>query len=167
MFFHGTPGSRVMAKFAAGRARELGVRLIAPERPGFGLSDFQANRRLLDWAEDVGELAEALNLERFAMAGVSGGGPYVAACAWKMASRVVSAGIISGLAPVVQVRQKLTRLQRLSAALVRRATLVNLILELLARSVRRHPERIIKRMALVAPWGIKKSCPNQRCSAPR
>ncbi len=88
MFFHGTPGSRVMARFAAPKAREMGVRLIAPERPGFGLSDFKPQRQLLDWAEDVRELAEVLNLERFAVAGVSGGGPYVAACAWKMPARL-------------------------------------------------------------------------------
>ncbi len=156
MFFHGTPGSRVMARFAAARARELGVRLIAPERPGFGLSDFQPLRRLLDWAEDIGELAEALHLNRFALAGVSGGGPYVAACAWKMGAKVTAAGIISGLAPVDRVWQGLSRIHRLSAWLVRRAKLVSLILGLVAWSARRHPEWIIRSMCLVAPSGVRK-----------
>ena len=133
MFFHGTPGSRVMARFAASRAREMGVRLIAPERPGFGLSDVQPQRRLLDWVEDIRELADALSLDRFAVAGVSGGGPYVAACAWKMGKRLVAAGIVSGLAPADRVRRELSWLHRLSAVLVRRAALVNLVLGLLAR----------------------------------
>ena len=156
MFFHGTPGSRVMARFAASRAREMGVRLIAPERPGFGLSDVQPQRRLLDWVEDIGELADALNLDRFAVAGVSGGGPYVAACAWKMGTRLVAAGIVSGLAPADRVRRELNWLHRLSAVLVRRAALVNLVLGLLARSARHHPEWIIRSMCLVAPWGDRK-----------
>jgi pimeloyl-ACP methyl ester carboxylesterase len=157
VFFHGTPGSRVMARFAATRAWQEGVRLIAPERPGFGLSDLRPQRRLLDWVEDVAELADALNLERFAVAGVSGGGPYVAACAWKMPARLTAAGIISGLAPVDRVRGELNNLQRLSAVLVRVAPgLVNLVLGLLARSARRRPEWIIRSMRLVAPWGDRR-----------
>jgi pimeloyl-ACP methyl ester carboxylesterase len=156
MFFHGTPGSRVMARFAASRAREMGVRLIAPERPGFGLSDMQPQRRLLDWVEDIGELADALSLGRFAVAGVSGGGPYVAACAWKMGTRLVAAGIVSGLAPADRVRRELNWLHRLSTVLVRRAALVNLVLGLLARSAQHHPELIIRSMGLVAPWEDRK-----------
>jgi pimeloyl-ACP methyl ester carboxylesterase len=151
LFLHGTPGSRMMARFAASRAWALGVRLIAPERPGFGLSDIQPQRRLLDWAEDVGELADALDLERFALAGVSGGGPYVAACAWNMPGRLVAAGIISGLAPMDQVKQGLSWRHRLMATLVRRRWLVNLVLELPARTAQRHPELIINILCQAAP----------------
>jgi pimeloyl-ACP methyl ester carboxylesterase len=156
MFFHGTPGSRVMARFAASRAREMGVRLIAPDRPGFGLSDVQPQRRLLDWVEDIRELADALSLDRCAVAGVSGGGPYVAACARKMGKRLVAAGIVSGLAPADQVRRELNWLHRLCTVLVRRAKLVSLVLGLLAQSARYHPELIIRGMGLVAPWGDRK-----------
>jgi pimeloyl-ACP methyl ester carboxylesterase len=150
LFFHGTPGSRVMARFAAPKARELGVRLIAPERPGFGLSDVQPQRMLLDWGEDVEALANHLHLRRFALAGVSGGGPYVLACAWKMGPRIAVAGVISGLAPVDRVRRDLSRSQRLAAALVSRVPLGNLVLGLLARSIRRRPDLIIRAMGLVA-----------------
>jgi pimeloyl-ACP methyl ester carboxylesterase len=156
MFFHGTPGSRVMTRFAAPKARELGVRLIAPERPGYGLSDLQPQRRLLDWAEDVSELAAALNLERFAVAGVSGGGPYVAACAWRIGTRLGAAGIISGLAPADRMRRDLSRHHVLTAMLVRRTSMVNLVLGMLAWTVRRRPELIIRSMRLVAPRGDKK-----------
>ena len=119
MFFHGTPGSRVMARFAGPKARELGLRLIAPDRPGFGLSDFQPQRRLLDWAKDVEELADALNLEQFSVVGVSGGGPYVAVCAWKLGERLISAGIVSGLAPEDRVRRKLSHGHRITAKIMR------------------------------------------------
>ena len=100
LFFHGTPGSRRVARWADAAARRRGVRLIAPDRPGFGLSDPQPGRTLGDWPADVAELADALGLGRFAVAGVSGGGPYVAACAWRMPDRLTGAGIISGMGPL-------------------------------------------------------------------
>ena len=150
MFFHGTPGSRIMARFAGPKARELGVRLIAPDRPGFGRSDFQPHRRLLDWPRDVEELADALNLEKFSVAGVSGGGPYVAACAWKMGERLINAGMVSGLAPEDQTRRGLSYGQRLTATIMRQIKLVNPMLQLLAWGARRRPEIIIKAMSLMA-----------------
>jgi pimeloyl-ACP methyl ester carboxylesterase len=100
LFFHGTPGSRRIARVAHEVAARLAVRIIAPDRPGFGLSDFQPARRLIDWPADVVQLADALRLERFAVAGVSGGGPYVAACALRIADRLTLAGIISGMGPL-------------------------------------------------------------------
>jgi pimeloyl-ACP methyl ester carboxylesterase len=150
MFFHGTPGSRVMARFAGPKARELGLRLIAPDRPGFGLSDFQPQRRLPDWAKDVEELADALNLEQFTVVGVSGGGPYVAVCAWKLGKRLISAGIVSGLAPEGRVRQELSRGHRLTAKIMRQTRLINPLLRLLSWSARRRPEIIIQVMGLVS-----------------
>ena len=98
--FHGTPGSRLMLRIAEAPARRLGVRLIAPDRPGFGLSDFQPERSLGDWPDDVVALADALGIPRFGVAGVSGGGPYAAACAWKIAKRLTRVGIVSGMGPV-------------------------------------------------------------------
>jgi pimeloyl-ACP methyl ester carboxylesterase len=153
MFFHGTPGSRIMARYARPQAWELGVRLIAPERPGFGLSGLQPQRRLLDWAEDVEALANHLQLGRFAVAGVSGGGPYVLACAWKLGPRLAGAGAVSGLAPVDRVSQELSPGQRWTAGLCRCTPLVNLVMGLVAKSVRRRPELIISSMALVAHRG--------------
>ena len=100
LFFHGTPGSRRVAQVAHEVATRLAVRIIAPDRPGFGLSDFQPARKLIDWPADVVQLADALGLERFAVAGVSGGGPYVATCASRIADRLTRAGIISGMGPL-------------------------------------------------------------------
>lgn len=96
-FFHGTPGSRITARALHGAARAHGVRVIAPERPGCGESDPQRGRSLLDWASDVRELADSLALERFAVAGISGGGPYAAVCAHALGSRVTRAAILSGI----------------------------------------------------------------------
>jgi pimeloyl-ACP methyl ester carboxylesterase len=53
----------------------------------------------LDWADDVAELADALDVDRFAVVGVSGGGPGALACAWAMPDRIRSVGVVSGAAP--------------------------------------------------------------------
>ena len=99
-FFHGWPSSRLEAEMLAGTARKLDIRLIAADRPGFGRSSFQPGRRLLDWPDDVLELAGALGLDRFAVLGVSGGGPFAAACALKIPERLLAAGIVGGLGPL-------------------------------------------------------------------
>ncbi len=71
------------------------MHLIAPDRPGVGRSDLQPGRRLFDWPLDVAELADTLELERFAVAGYSAGGPYALACAALLAKRVARAGLVS------------------------------------------------------------------------
>jgi pimeloyl-ACP methyl ester carboxylesterase len=82
LYFHGWPGARVEGRLADEAARVRGVHLIGIDRPGMGLSDFQPRRTLVDWPDDVLQLAAALTLERFAVLGISDGGPYAAACAW-------------------------------------------------------------------------------------
>lgn len=98
--FHGIPGSRLLRHPDDSVATALDVRLIVPDRPGMGLSDFKPGRRLLDWPADVLDLADALGIERFAVLGFSGGGPYAAACGHALAQRVTAVGIISGVGPL-------------------------------------------------------------------
>ena len=96
-YFHGHPGSRVEAGFLADEAKKLNVRLIGIDRPGMGYSTFQPNRRFLDWPDDVSELADILEINHFAVAGLSGGGPYALACAYKIPDRLTACGVISGV----------------------------------------------------------------------
>jgi len=79
----------------------FGIRVISTERPGIGLSDFKKGRKLLDWPDDIVELADHLKINKFSVMGVSGGGPYVAVCAYKIPRRIIKAGIVVGLAPVL------------------------------------------------------------------
>jgi len=72
--------------------RAAGVRLILVDRPGYGLSDFQRQRTLLDWPRDVAELADGLGMERFSVFGMSGGGPHAAACGYALPDRVAALG---------------------------------------------------------------------------
>jgi pimeloyl-ACP methyl ester carboxylesterase len=99
-FIHGNPGSRLLRHPDENIAKNLGVRIIAPDRPGYGLSDFQKNRRLLDFPDDMAQLADALNIDKFAIFGVSAGGPCVASCAYKLPNRITQAAIVSGPSPV-------------------------------------------------------------------
>jgi pimeloyl-ACP methyl ester carboxylesterase len=137
LYFHGFPGSRLEASVGHEGAAHLGVRLIAVDRPGFGQSDFQPDRTLLDWPRDVADLADALGLDRFAVLGVSGGGPYAAACAARIPERLTAVGIVSGLAPLTRelmrgmsplnrsglvVAARAPRLLRLTEPVIRRVT---------------------------------------------
>lgn len=97
--FMGTSLSR-LAHVGADAPRAAGVRLILVDRPGYGLSDFQPHRSLLDWPRDVRELADGLELGRFSVFGMSGGGPHAAACGHALADRVAALGLVSSPAPV-------------------------------------------------------------------
>lgn len=98
-FFHGWPSSRLQANVLDKTANELQVRIISPDRPGYGLSDYNPKRELLDWSDDIDELADSLNIKKFSVVGVSGGGPYAAVCAYKIPHKLIKAGIVVGLAP--------------------------------------------------------------------
>jgi hypothetical protein len=77
-YFHGTPGSRIEGGLIADEAMAAGIRLVALERPGIGLSDYQPGRQILSWPADVASAAEALGYggTSFGLVGLSGGAPY-------------------------------------------------------------------------------------------
>src|SRR3954465_2442307 len=98
-FFHGWPASRLQGAGFSVEARELGVRLLAPDRPGIGLSSAQPGRRLLDWPPVVRELARQMGITRFSVLAISGGGPYALATAFALPEIVDTAVIVSGAPP--------------------------------------------------------------------
>lgn len=97
LYFHGHPGARVEAQFLAPSAQQAGVRLIGIARPGMGLSTFKRMRRVVDWPNDVVALADRLDLDRFAVVGLSGGSPYALACAYTIPDRLTTCGLIAGV----------------------------------------------------------------------
>jgi pimeloyl-ACP methyl ester carboxylesterase len=99
--FHGFPASRLDAVLFDRAARQQRVRIIAPDRPGFGLSSFQVTRRITDWPADVRALADHLGLQSFSVIGVSGGGPYALACAAQLPhSMLCGVGVMAGAPPM-------------------------------------------------------------------
>jgi pimeloyl-ACP methyl ester carboxylesterase len=99
-FFHGGPGSRCFQHPDTSIAISLGARVITVDRPVFGRSPFQPRRRLLDWPDDVAQLADALKLDRFAVIGFSNGGPHAIACASKLAGRLKRVGLLASVTPL-------------------------------------------------------------------
>ena len=93
--FHGNGTSALEVLTVQSAAERCGVRLIGLSRPGIGHSDARAGYRLFDWPDDVGEVADQFGIERFAVEGLSGGGPYALACAYKIPHRLTGCGLIS------------------------------------------------------------------------
>lgn len=122
-YFHGTPSSRLEAAFADQAAKRHGFRLIATDRPGFGRSSFQTNRRFLDWPRDVCALADDLGVGRFGLAGHSGAGPHLFACGASIdPARLTFIGALAPWAPVAtpEIVSSLNALDRTFTGLARR-----------------------------------------------
>ena len=96
---HGTPGSRLGPRPRSSVLHRLGIRLISFDRPGYGDSDRLAGRRVADVAADVLAIADACELDQFAVVGRSGGGPHALACAALLPGRVTRAAVLVGMAP--------------------------------------------------------------------
>ena len=102
-FCHGWPAAGMQGALLDAAARELGVRVLSPDRPGIGASDFHPQRRLLDWPPLLRELAAALGIARCRVLGVSGGGPYALAAAWALPDLVEVAGVVCGAPPIAGI----------------------------------------------------------------
>ena len=101
-WFHGTPGARRQIPPEARLAAvERGVRLIGIDRPGVGDSTAHVYSSFAAWARDIAEVADRLGVERFGLIGLSGGGPYVLACAHSLPQRIVAGAVLGGVAPAV------------------------------------------------------------------
>jgi pimeloyl-ACP methyl ester carboxylesterase len=146
LFFHGFGTTRVICP-PDETARRLGVRLIALDRPGIGLSTPRPGRRLLDWPDDVRQAADQLGLERFAIVGWSGGGPFALACGTRMADRIDAIAIVSGAAPLAGATRKdyLRRFDRNAVIAAGRAPwIIRLALWHWGRAQRRDAERFFE-----------------------
>jgi pimeloyl-ACP methyl ester carboxylesterase len=97
--FHGHGSSRLEALVLADAARSAGIRILAFDRPGIGRSDPRSGDRLLDWPADILEAADRLGIGRFAVQGMSAGGPYALACARECPARITVCSLVSALPP--------------------------------------------------------------------
>ena len=143
---HGMPGSRLDHAAPDGVYRLAGVRVITPDRPGYGLSDPLPHRAVLDWPADVVQLADHLGLDRFAVTGLSGGGLYALACAAAIPERLTEVVVVGCPAPLD--RYEAMRGMRLENVLgLRLAGLAPWLFHagaaMLAGSVRRHPDLFV------------------------
>lgn len=101
--FHGAPACRLMFDVAEQSARKLGLELICPDRPGYGLTPLDRQPSLASRTQMHLALVDALGLERFHLLGVSGGGPYAVALAAAIPERVVGMALVSPIGPVADL----------------------------------------------------------------
>ena len=147
MVLHGTPACGAGFAWADEPARERGQRLIAPDRPGVGWSSPIDGYAVGDYPAQLGALADTLGIDRFAVWGYSGGGPYAAACAALLGERLTAAAVSAGMGQVgvwakVEEFEKTDR-QMLGLAVTRPA-LARVMLGITARLARISPKTAMK-----------------------
>lgn len=149
-FFHGFPGCRIQAALVHGQALAAGVALVAFDRPGFGLSDPARAPTVDSIASDVFDLSESLGHRRFAVLGVSCGGPHALATARLIPHRVTAVGLLAGIGPMDQPRLREGQLPLLRAMfrLARwQPWLISPLLALDRIMFRSNPERAVRALA--------------------
>ena len=97
LFFHGAPITRLHLAYLEEQFLAQQIRVISPDRPGYGRSSPLPGRSLADWPADVQALANALAIDRFVVAGHSSGGPYAVACAASLPERVLAMVVLAGV----------------------------------------------------------------------
>lgn len=154
LHFHGTPSSRFEADNPDldAIAERLNVRYILPDRPGIGLSDWKPYT-IASYPDIVAEFADKLGLDRFAVTGLSGGGPFAIACAWKIPQRLTAAISVSSPAPfdIPGVKEALSKEERQQYEMADKMPwLFRLFLWKFARDARKNPASILAMFANAA-----------------
>ena len=112
-YLHGYPGSRLEAGLMKPQWEYNDIHLISVDRPGMGLSEYQQDRTILDQPDDLMELAAHLWLDDYGVLGVSGGGPYALACAFKIPSeQITGVAVVSGSGPYYLTQEGLGKGER-------------------------------------------------------
>jgi pimeloyl-ACP methyl ester carboxylesterase len=166
--FHGTPGSRFQLTALDEAARATGVRLIVPDRPGYGASDPHPARRLADWPDDVAAVADHLRLDRFGVLGVSGGAPHALACTVGLPERVRRLTVVSGVAPPEcwAPSPRSGRLEQAVALLMRSGgTVLRLLIAIGLTLVRRAPTLALRLYRRVLPPADRRIVADPRLAA--
>lgn len=147
LYFHGSPGSRLEPLLLCDEElARFGLRVIAPDRPGMGQSDFQVGRGFSHWPADVTALADHLGIGQFSVMGNSGGAGYAAVCAAKIPKRIRAAVVVSGGWPMhwPEARQGLPLPNRVFLLLSRHAPfLLPSMLKMMAGSPKDTQEQIL------------------------
>jgi pimeloyl-ACP methyl ester carboxylesterase len=99
VWHHGSPQTGALLEPLLSAAAQRGIRLISYGRPSYGGSTPLPGRDVASAGVDVGQVADALGVDRFAVMGASGGGPHALACAAALPDRVTGVVCLAGLAP--------------------------------------------------------------------
>jgi pimeloyl-ACP methyl ester carboxylesterase len=126
--------------------------MFTVERPGFGNSTPKPDRTIVDWGDDFAQVADALGLHGFALAGTSGAGPYLCAAAWRLGGRIRRVGLFGVVSPVTppEVRAGLP-LWRAASLAAARYSPSGVLKILRSRGLDRDPEALYRMMTRDAP----------------
>ncbi|MGE0626734.1 MAG: alpha/beta fold hydrolase [Hyphomicrobiaceae bacterium] len=101
---HGTPGSRLKFVGAHAIAAEKGLRLICPDRWGYGGTSLHPQPSIDAHAQDMMDLMDRLAVRSCALLAISGGGPYAVALAALAGSRISRMALVSPVGPIHLLR---------------------------------------------------------------
>lgn len=144
LFAHGLTGCRLQTHPDHTVLQQQGIRLLVPDRPGFGLSDFDGGRTILDWADDIQQLLDALGLERVAAMGFSVGGIYAMALARTLAERISRLTLVSPMGHFDKMSELAGMIPRNRMILTlgrRMPAILAPFMQLMVDSLRRDPKR--------------------------
>jgi pimeloyl-ACP methyl ester carboxylesterase len=99
IWHHGSPQTGALLEPLVAAATARNIRLVSYARPSYGGSSPNRGRDVASAAADVAQVADALQIDRFAVMGASGGGPHALACAALLPDRVIGAVALSSPAP--------------------------------------------------------------------
>jgi pimeloyl-ACP methyl ester carboxylesterase len=148
LLFHGNPGVRFSWRLYPGFPYLPKIRIIAPDRPGYGKTDFTKNA-LEKWPGHILQLTEHLGIKKFHLFAPSGGGPYALACAWKIPDKLLSVGLFGSVGPyrkesVIGVNKPLKLLWKIANPLF---GLVKLQNRILANMASKSPMKLAKKFS--------------------
>lgn len=131
-------------------AKRAGVRLIIPDRPGYGYSDPNPGLSYKQWYEDALQLMDKLKIKRFSVIGYAVGGNYACELAVKDPERVKQMVLISAGSPLATPDDyhKATPLFMMQAQLAKHyPQLYRLFLVLIERGLHNTPSYYIDLLA--------------------
>ncbi len=144
LYCHGFPGSRLEAALAHEGALRLGLRLIAPDRPGLGGSPPLMKADLAIRADILAGLMGRLGFQHWGVLGVSAGGSYAVAVAARHPEQVRALSCVAPLVPQAGAEG------------------MHLLARAVIRAAARHPRRFRALVASLAPvlrrhprWGLR------------
>jgi pimeloyl-ACP methyl ester carboxylesterase len=160
-WLHGTPGARRQIPTEARvYAKQHGIRLIGLDRPGTGSSSPHLYENIAAFADDLATIAEILGIDKMAVIGLSGGGPYALGCAAAMPDRVVAAGILGGVAPFLGdegITSGLMNLGKRAAPLLRLGgDPLRIGASLMVRAIRPFANTALSLYAAISPEGDRR-----------
>jgi pimeloyl-ACP methyl ester carboxylesterase len=160
-WLHGTPGARRQIPTEARiYAKQHGIRLIGLDRPGTGSSSPHLYENIVASADDLRTIADILGIDKMAVIGLSGGGPYALASAAAMPDRVVAAGILGGVAPFLGdegITSGLMNLGKRAAPLLRLGgDPLRIGASLMVRAIRPFANTALSLYAAISPEGDRR-----------